>query len=117
SVDAGTGSWWAKKTQQSHGSAGSYAKWQITATAKSPDGRVSRTVQESARALPPIQSILPLLNYALYVGGCSQNCPPFNVNNLCKNGDITDNTSVGGSFTATGNFWVGNSLCLSGGAK
>ena len=67
-ADGGTGSWYATKTQVSTGP-NVYAIWRITATATSPDGRVLRTVEANTHALPPLTVVLPIFNYALYVGG------------------------------------------------
>ena len=110
-TDGGSGSWYAEKTQASGTNV--KAVWAITATAKSPDGRVTRTVTANIGALPPQTVTLPIFGYALYVGGSGS--PP--TGTVCGNNDSVNNTYVGGSFTATGNFWVGNNLCLSGGSK
>jgi hypothetical protein len=98
---------------QLHDDTHQYDIWTITATGKSANGHVTRTVSEDARASPTITPALPIYNYALYVGGSGTPDP----SKLCKVGDLTDNSFVGGSFTATGNLWVGNNLCLGGGAK
>src|SRR5262249_44926085 len=68
---------------------------------------------EDAQASPTITPALPIYNYALYVGG-GGGIPPWN---NCLSGDTVNNSFVGGSFVATGNLWVGNNLCFSGGAK
>jgi hypothetical protein len=111
-VDGGTGSWSAVKTQL-HDASHQYDIWAITSTGKSADGTVTRTVTEDARASPTVTPALPIYNYALYVGG-SGGIPTWN---NCLSGDTVNNSFVGGSFTATGNLWIGNNLCFSGGAK
>jgi hypothetical protein len=111
-VDGGTGSWWAIKTQQDDATH-QYDIWNISSTGKSADGTVTRTVTEDARASPTITPALPIYNYALYVGG-SGGIPTWN---NCNNTDTVNNSFIGGSFTATGNLWIGNNVCFSGGAK
>lgn len=105
---AGEGCWSATKTTAS--GTNQKATWLITAISKSAVGGVTRKVEAKIGALPPLTVTLPIFGYALYVGGSGS--PP--TGTVCANNDSVNNTYIGGGFTATGNFWVGNNLCLSG---
>lgn len=102
-TSGGSGSWWAVKepstsfTCNTIGNQGTYnvAIWAVSAIGTSPDGSVSRNVQERVQANPTCQP--SLYNYALYVQGAGGGC-----------------TSIGGSSSVDGNIWIGNNLCLGG---
>lgn len=102
-TSGGSGTWWAVKepstsfTCNTLGNQGTYevATWAVSAIGTSPDGSVSRNVQERVQANPTCQP--SLYNYALYVQGGGGGC-----------------TSIGGSGSVDGNIWIGNNLCLSG---
>jgi hypothetical protein len=91
-IDGGTGSFSAVKSIDP--SDGVTNLWTITSQAKSPDGRVTRTVQQQIRAAENPQS--PVYDYSLYVGGTAS----------CVN--------LSGGFSAQGSIWVAGDLCLSG---
>jgi hypothetical protein len=96
--DGGQGSYSAVK--QYHNDPNHLDAWIITSTGLSPDGRVTRTVQQGAQASLLHFPGSPVYNYALYVSGDPNNC-----------------TTLNGNVTSGGNVWIGNSLCASGTAS
>jgi hypothetical protein len=93
--DGGQGTYQAKKIY--HNDPNHLDAWTVTATGTSPDGRVSRTVQQGAQASLTTNPASPVYNYALYVSGKPNTC-----------------TNVSGNVIAAGNIWIGNDLCMNG---
>ena len=109
-VDGNTVTWTATKVGTT---------WTLNATAVSPNGKVTRVLQDSVQqaSTPGQQSTPPIYGYGFVMGGAPHS-GPLTPAQVCANPSASlPTTGFGGSGTITVPVWIEGDVCITGGAN
>ena len=93
--------------------------WTLDATAVSPNGQVSRVLQEAVQqaSTPGQQQIPPIYGYGFVMGG-APHTGPLTPDQVCVNPSAAlPTTGFGGSGAITVPVWIEGDVCITGGAN